>query len=235
MTDGNTAVVLIPGLLCDAMLFRHQTESLSASATPWVADCTRHRSIPAMARNLLTEVPFRRFALAGLSMGGYVALEVLRLAPERVTRLALLDTTARPDTQEQTRNRLRLINLARSGKFDAIADLLVPTLVHDSRIGDETIGATIRAMARGTGAKSFAHQELAIMARTDSRPSLRRIRCPTWVICGRQDAITPVDRHEELAAGIPGAVLEVIDKCGHLSSLEEPQQVSSLLRQWIDS
>ena len=180
-------LVLIPGLLCDALLFQHQIAALAPYADCWVADCGRSESIADIARSILDECPFPRFSAAGLSMGGYVAFELQRIAPERITGLALLDTSARPDTVEQTDRRQRLMEIARSGRFKAVADMLAPALIHGARLNDPELRGTIRAMAYNTGLDAFLRQERAIIGRPDSRPTLRTIRCPTLVICGRQD------------------------------------------------
>jgi pimeloyl-ACP methyl ester carboxylesterase len=166
-------------------------------------------------------------------MGGYVALEVMRQAPERVEKLALLDTSARPDTPEQTKARLELIRLAEGRGLEEAARTLLPRLLHPSRLGDENLASTVVDMALSTGAEVFERQEKAIIARPDSRPSLSSIECPALVLCGREDGITPVEAHEELAGNIPGAKLRVVEGCGHLSTLECPGEVNGALRGWL--
>lgn len=226
-------LVLIPGLLCDALLFQHQIAKLAPLADCWVPECRRSDSIAGMAGDILDQCPFPRFAVAGLSMGGYVAFELWRRSRERITRLALLNTTARPDTAEQTESRQRLMKIATSGRFGTVADILAPVLVHSDRHDDPELRAVIRSMANNTGIDAFLRQEHAIIGRPDSRPLLHSITCPTLVICGRQDAITPTDRHEEIAFGIAGAGLHVIDDCGHLSPLEQPGEVNARMRRWL--
>ena len=174
-----------------------------------------------------------RFALMGLSMGGYVAFEVLRRAPGRVAALALLDTSARPDTPEQTARRRRLVELAGRDGFGAVLDELWPFVVAPSRRGDDALRAAFDAMARRLGPEVFARQQEAIIGRPDSRGDLARTAVPTLVLCGRDDAITPLEVHEEMAAGIPGAELVVVDDCGHLSTLERPEAVNEALRRWL--
>jgi pimeloyl-ACP methyl ester carboxylesterase len=226
-------LVLVPGLLCDERLWQPQVDALTGRAECWVADPTRSETMAGLARDLLASCPYERFALAGLSMGGYVALELMRQAPERVTRLGLLDTSARPDPPEQSQKRRDFIALAERGRFLGVTDALLPLLIHPSRLGDTSLESTIKAMAKAVGKEAFVRQERAIMTRADSRPLLPQIACPTLVLCGRQDAITPLERHEEIAAGVPGARLEVIDDCGHLSTLERPDDVSAALRRWL--
>jgi pimeloyl-ACP methyl ester carboxylesterase len=226
-------IVFVPGLLCDARLWRVQAEALATEADCWVADATRSGTMAGLARDLLEDCPFDRFALGGLSMGGYVALEVLQQAPARVTRLALLDTSARADTSEQSRKRRDFIELAGRGRFLGVTDALLPVLIHPSRIGDAELVTVVKSMAKNIGKEAFVRQEQAIMSRADSRPLLPLIACPTLVLCGRQDALTPLALHEELAAAIPGARLDVIEDCGHLSTLERPAQVAAALRRWL--
>ena len=228
------ALVLIPGLLCDERLWRHQAENLVDLASPIeIPVVTRHASVREMAGAVLEGAP-ERFALAGLSMGGYVALEVLRQAPGRVEALALLDTSARPDTPEQTETRLALIELARSGRFDEVWRRLLPRVVHPDRVEDPEIVAAVEGMAHSVGPGAFERQERAIIGRPDSRGDLSAISCPTLVLCGRDDALTPVSLHEELAEGIPGASLRKIEHCGHLSTLERPEEVTNAMREWLE-
>jgi pimeloyl-ACP methyl ester carboxylesterase len=228
-------LVLVPGLLCDALLWEAQIEALEGHAACWVADHTRSDTMAGVAADLLREAPFERFALAGLSMGGYVALEVVRRAEQRVDRLALLDTSARPDTPEQIERRKGLIDLARRGRFIGITQALLPLLLHRSRLSDEKLVSTVKEMAKNTGREAFIRQEHAIMSRADSLPLLPTIGCPTLVLCGRQDALTPLERHEEMAGAIPGASLQIVDDCGHLSTLERPAAVSGAFKRWLSA
>lgn len=227
-------LVLVPGLLCDAILWRAQAEHLAGVAEVWVADHTRSDTMAGVARDVLTDAPFEDFALAGLSMGGYVSLEIMRQAPQRVRKLALLDTAARADTPEQTKRRHDFIELAERGKFLGVTDLLMPLLVHPSRLAEAPLTDAIRLMAKNVGKEGFIRQQRAIMSRADSRPLLATIMCPTLVLCGRQDQLTPLDRHEEMVAGIKGAKLEVLEDCGHMSTMEKPGQVNRALRRWIE-
>ena len=227
------ALVLVPGLLCDERLWRHQADGLSDLAgRVLVPDVTGHDSVAGMARSILRTAP-ERFALAGLSMGGYVSLEVVRQAPDRVEALALLDTSARPDTREQTEARLALIELARAGRFDEVWRTLLPKIVHQDRTEEPEIRSAVREMAHAVGPDGFERQEQAIIGRPDSREDLPSIYCPVLVLCGRDDTLTPPHLHEELAAGIPGAQLRQIDDCGHLSTLERPEAVTSAMRSWL--
>ncbi len=226
------SLVLLPGLLCDARLFDHQTDHLAEIAQCHVADLSLDDSIPAMAERVLEAAP-DRFALAGLSMGGYLAFEILRREPERVERLALLDTSARPDTAEQARRRRGLLTLAASGRFRGVTPRLLPQLIHPDRQAETTLTDPIMHMAERIGPEAFRRQQTAILNRPDSRPELGAVVCPTLVVCGRQDALTPLERSEEIAALVPGARLAVIEDCGHLSTMERPQAATALLRDWL--
>ncbi len=227
-------LVLLPGLLCDAALFKPQTDALLEICAPWVADLTRDATISDMAARVLRDIPANEFALAGLSMGGYVAQEILRQAPHRVQRLALLDTRSRPDEPAETERRRLLMALAQSERgFTPVTTRLLPLLIHPARVSEESLVTVIREMAERVGVDAFLRQQRAIIARPDFRPGLGLIECPTLLVCGRQDALTPVEFHQEMADGIPGARLEIIEDCGHLSTLEKPQAVNALLRDWL--
>jgi len=227
-------LVLIPGLANTPRLFEPQIAALSAELRIIVADHTRHESIREIAARLLEGTP-ERFALAGLSMGGYVAMEVLRQAPERVERLALLDTTARPDTPEARQDRERMIGLAEAGRFDGILEKLWPRLVHPDRQSDVELKNVVLGMMREVGAEAYIRQQRAIMARPDSRPLLPGIEIPTLVLVGEADAITPPEVAREMAEAIEWASLVVVPEAGHLSSLEQPDRVTQALRLWLES
>ena len=219
--------VLIPGLLCSARLYAEQAPALWRLGSLSIADHRRDGDLPAIARRLLATAP-PRFALVGLSMGGYIAFEVLRQAPERVQRLVLLDTTARGETAEQTRNRRALIDLAQSGSFAQVPDRLFPLYVHRRRHSDAALRELLGQMADETGAEAFVRQETAIMNRPDSRPGLSAIRCRTTVIVGEGDELTPPEMAREIASGIPGAQLIEIADCGHLLIGERPDVCARL-------
>ena len=226
--------VLIPGLLCTPRLFAEQIPALWRFGPVTVAKHTDDDSMAGIARRILSLAP-PRFALIGLSMGGYVAFEILRQAPDRVAKLALLDTTARPDAPEQTEARKRTIEMAQDGRFDGIAQLLFPRFVAASRHDDRALQGIVRAMAEDTGSAAFVRQQTAIMNRADSRPGLRAIGCPALVVVGADDTLTPPDRAAEMAAAIPGARQVVVPDCGHLSTLEQPQAVARALIEFFSS
>jgi pimeloyl-ACP methyl ester carboxylesterase len=225
-------VVLIPGLLCSPRLYGEQLPHLWRFGPLVLADHTRDDSVAAIARRILTAAP-PRFALAGLSMGGYIAFDIMRTSPDRVARLALLDTSARADTPEQSERRRAQIALARGGRFGDAVDQLFPSWVHRTRRTDEALRRTVQAMAEETGPEAFTRQQTAIMTRPDSRPGLAAIRCPTLVLVGDGDEATPPDRAAEIASGIGGARLVTIPECGHLSPLERPQHVTRALTDWL--
>ncbi len=224
-------LVLLPGLACDARLYEAQAEALADLAVPLVPHLDAP-SVGEMAEAVLGAAP-KRFALAGLSMGGYVAMEILRRAPSRVTRLALISTTARPDMPEQSAMRRELIELARSDRFALVMPRLLPKLISAHRRGDAVLKKLVIGMADAVGPETFVHQQTAIIGRPDSREDLGQVRVPTAIVCGDADELTPPDRHTEMAALIAGAKLTVIPKSGHLATLEAPEAVTAALREWL--
>jgi pimeloyl-ACP methyl ester carboxylesterase len=186
----------------------------------------------AIARRILAEAP-PRFALAGLSMGGYIAFEILRQAAARVAKLALLDTGAGAEVPERTAQRKPLIALAQAGRFAEITDDQFPLLVHRTRHGDTALKAAVRAMNEETGPQAYCRQQHAIIRRPDSRPGLGAISCPTLVLVGDEDQLTPPALAHEMADAISGARLVVVPECGHLSTMERPQAVTQALLEWM--
>ena len=226
-------LVLVPGLVCDADLFAEQSAALRAGGLRVVVpDVSGGASMGEMADAVLAAAP-ERFALAGLSMGGYVAQQVVRQAPDRVTALALLDTSARPESAAQTERRRGLERLGRERGYGAVLDALWPAEVAPSRHGDTALRARFDRMCGGFGLEVFVRQQQAITARLDSRPLLAGLGVPVLVLCGRDDAITPLDHHDEMARLAPTAALVVLDDCGHLSTWERPDEVTAALRSWL--
>jgi len=233
MTDAaSLPILLIPGLGCTARLYTEQVAALWTYGPVTVADHRRADSMDAIARQILDQAP-RRFALAGLSMGGYIALAIMRIAPERVEKLALLDTGSRSDTPEAAERRKASIAHARAGKLDEINAMLWPVLVHKDRQGDSALKAIAGGMTLMAGAEAFARQQTAILTRPDSRPGLPGITCPTLVLVGDGDQLTPPALSEEMAGLIPGSKLVVVPDCGHLSTLERPDAVTKALMDWM--
>ncbi len=226
------ATVLVPGLLCTSALYAPQLEALWSLGTIAIANPSLDDSLAAIAQRVLVQAP-ARFALVGLSMGGYVAFEILRQAPGRVSRLALLDTTARPDAPEQTELRRSHMALARNGRLAEVNEMQFQRTVHPAHRSDAGLKALIFAMSDAVGVDGYLRQQTAIMARPDSRSLLPQIRCPTLVVVGDADALTPPDRAREMADAIPGARLEVVPECGHISTLEQPQALTRLLADFL--
>lgn len=227
-------VVLIPGLLCSARLYAAQIPALWPCGPVTIADHTRDESMTAIARRILAASP-PRFALAALSMGGYISFEILRQAPARVAKLALLDSTARADTPEAITARRAQIAQVAAGGLAEVAEAQFMRLVHPLRRQDANLREINRLMAREVGAEGFVRQQTAIVGRVDSRPMLKDIRCPTLVLVGEADSLTPPDRAAEMADGIPGAHLVEVPECGHLSTLEQPDAVTHALLEWLQS
>lgn len=225
-------LVLIPGLLCTEELWRHQIENLSDISDIWVPDTTRRHTIAETAEDILAAAP-TEFALAGLSMGGYISFEIVRREPKRVAKLALLDTNARADLPEQAANRRIAMNQVEQGEFRGVTDTLIPSLIHPGRLGDKELVDTVKAMARDVGKDAYIRQQTAIIGRTDNRPLLPTITCPTMVVVGREDALTPPKVAQEIVDGIPNAELVIIEECGHLSTIEKPEEVTSHMRRWL--
>lgn len=225
-------LVLVPGLNCTARLFEAQRTAFGTRRPLQIADHSGDDTMAAIAARLLAAAP-ERFALAGLSMGGYVALEVMHQAPERVTRLALLDTNATADSDERREAREQQINLARSGRFGEVVDAIWPKSVHPAQLGDPKLRRTYDLMAEETGPETFIRQTRAIMSRRDSRPMLASVSVPTLVLVGEQDALTPPEQAREMAGLIEGARLAVVPSCGHLSTLEQPDHVNEALKGWL--
>jgi len=227
-----TPIVLVPGLLCSARLYAAQIEALWPFGPVTVADHRRDDSMAAIATRILAAAP-PRFALAGLSMGGYVALEIVRQEPARVARLALLDSRAAADPPEAAERRRELIALAQAGRFEEVVELHFPSFVHRRRREDPALRQVVRAMAAETGADAYVREQRAILARPDARPRLAQIACPTLVLVGDGDELTPPPLAREMAAAIPRARLVEVPDCGHLSTLEQPRAVNEALRAWL--
>jgi pimeloyl-ACP methyl ester carboxylesterase len=231
--ESGIPIVLIPGLLNTEDLWRDQIEGLTDLGNIQITTEQRdYDNIPEIADQILNRVP-ARFALAGLSMGGYVAFEILRQAPERVIRLALLDTSARPDTEEKAAQRQETIRVAREEGLNRALETILPNLLHPEHLKDQALLKRMTRMAERVGVDAFERQQTAIMNRQDSRPLLPEIKCPTLVLCGREDSLTPLEVAKEIAGGIPNSRLVIIEKSGHLSPVEQPEQVTRAMRAWL--
>jgi pimeloyl-ACP methyl ester carboxylesterase len=231
MTD-LTPILLIPGLACSSRIYAPIMSDLWQFGPVIVANHIRDDDMGAIARRILAEAP-PRFALAGHSMGGYIAFEIMRQAPERVARLALINTQARPDTPEATQKRRVLMALAQAEGMHAMIDTLVPLLVHPSRNGEADLRQLFRDMCDDVGLEGFIRNQTAIIARPDSRPTMTGIRCPTLVLTGDEDNIIPNTLSAEMADGIAGAKLVTIPDCGHCPQPERPQAAAEALAAWM--
>ena len=232
--DNTMPILLVPGLVSSPRIYAPVVPALWRFGPVTVANHIRDDNIGAIARRILAEAP-PRFALAGHSMGGYIAFEIMRQAPERVARLALLNTQARPDSPEATTRRRGQIARAQGGEFRAVLDELFPGFVHPSRRGDAALRQLVYDMGDDVGAEAFVRQQTAVMTRPDSRPALAWIKCPTLVLSGDEDNTIPNSLSVEMANGIHGAKLVILTDCGHLPQPEQPQATAEALTEWLRS
>jgi pimeloyl-ACP methyl ester carboxylesterase len=230
--DQTTPIVLVPGLASSARIYAPVIPSLWRFGPVMVANHIRDDSMAAIARRVLSEAP-PRFALAGHSMGGYVALEIMRQAPERVAKLALINTQARPDTEEATTRRRGLMQRAKRGELRAAREEMFPELVHPSRRDDAGIRQLVHEQGEDVGVEGYLRQQTAIIARVDSRPTLATIKCPTLVLTGDADNTIANAFSKEMAEGIAGAKLVVLSNCGHLPQPEQPEATVRALVEWL--
>ncbi|NIK55998.1 alpha/beta fold hydrolase [Kribbella shirazensis] len=225
--------MFVPGLLCDEAVWSSTLHALAHPAPTSISDVhTEPLSVAAMAEALLSGSP-DRFALAGLSLGGYIALEVMRRAPERITRLALVDTNARADDPRSTSRRRAQLRLVGEDRFEEVVEQLVATFLAPARRHDEPLVARLAAMMRRTGPEVFARQQEAIIARADTRPLLPGITCPTLVLFGEEDALNPPAVRQELVDALPQAEAVVLSGTGHLAPLENPAATGAALHRWL--
>lgn len=225
-------IILIPGLLCDASVWAHQIAALRPYGDVVVADCSGRDSIVAMAQDALA-LRTGPIAVVGHSMGARVAFEMVRLAPDRIVRLAVLDTGAHPAREDEPAKRQALLDLADREGMAALAARWLPPMVREDRAGDEALMAPLRAMVERATPEQHHRQIRALLGRPDARPLLPTIACPTLVMVGREDRWSPLAQHEEIAAAIPGAELVVIERSGHMAPVEQPQQVTDALLRFL--
>jgi len=230
--DNTMPILLVPGLVSSPRIFEPVAPALWRFGPVTVANHIRDDSMGAIARRILAEAP-PRFALAGHSMGGYIAFEIMRQAPQRVAKLALVNTQARPDTPETTARRRSQIARAKSGDYHAVLDELFVGFVHPSRREDASLRQLVHDMGDDVGAEAFVRQQTAVISRPDSRPTLAWIRCPTLVLTGDEDNTIPNSLSVEMADGIHGAKLVILSNCGHLPQPEQPQATSEALVEWL--
>lgn len=227
-----TSLILLPGLLCDAALWTDQRYELGKERPLRVADLSFGTTVDRLAAQLLRDAP-PRFALAGLSMGGYVALAVAAQAPERVAGLALLDTNAHDDPPVATARRRAQIEAARTDTFDQVVAQLLDVMVAPAYRHDRHVATSWESMAHRLGPGAFERQQNAIMTRPDRTMLLPTLTMPALVLCGAEDALTSPEKHEAMAAALPNAELAIIPGAGHLAPLEVPEPVTAALRRWL--
>ena len=225
-------ILLVPGLVSSPRIYAPVIPALWRFGPVTVANHIRDDNIAVIARRILAEAP-PRFALAGHSMGGYIAFEIMRQAPERVAKLALIDTQARPDTPEATARRRAQIARARDGRLHDVIDELLPQLVHPTRTGEAVLRQLFHDMADDVRAEGYINNQTAMIARADSRPTMAVIKCPTLVLTGDQDMLIPNTLSKEMADGIAGAKLVIIPDCGHCPQPERPEATVAALVEWL--
>lgn len=237
MTTALPHLLLLPGLACDAEAWKYQSRAFGEIATVRVIDYGPSDSIEQMARVALERAP-QRFAVAGHSMGGRVALEVFRSAPERVLGLALLDTAYKPLQPGETGEREKVeragyVKIAQTQGMRVMARTWLQKMVHSSRLRDQSLIESIVEMLAPKSPEIFVGQIKALLGRPDATPVLPAIRCPTLVLCGREDAWSVLDVHRDMAARIPNARLAIIETCGHMATMERPEEVTAALAEWF--
>ena len=225
-------VVMLGGHLCTPALWSRQCDALGATTECIPLSLSDGSSMAELADSVLRRAP-ATFSLAALSMGGHVAMELMRRAPERVERLALIDTRAGVDSPERMKTRVSDEALVANQGLGALAELLPSRWMLPAHASVPSLHRLVVDMALDTGVVVRQQQLKALVKRIDSRPSLRDVACPTLVMCGRQDMTNPVWMHEEMVGLIPGARLHIVEDCGHLSPVEQPERVSAALRDWL--
>jgi len=232
--DNSMPILLVPGLVSSSRIYGPVVPDLWRFGPVTVANHIRDGHMALIARRILAEAP-PRFALAGHSMGGYIAFEIMRQAPERVARLALLNTQARPDTPEATARRRGMMARAKGGEYRAVLDELFSGFVHPSRREDASLRQLVHDMGGDVGVEGFVRQQEAIISRPDSRPILAAIRCPTLVLSGDEDNTIPNALSVEMANNLHNAKLVILPNCGHLPQVEQPEATADALADWLKS
>ena len=230
--DNTMPILLVPGLVSSPRIYAAVAPALWRFGPVTVANHIRDGHMALIARRILAEAP-PRFALAGHSMGGYIAFEIMRQAPERVARLALLNTQARPDTPEATARRRGMMARAKGGEYRAVLDELFSGFVHPSRREDASLRQLVHDMGGDVGVEGFVRQQEAIISRPDSRPILAAIRCPTLVLSGDEDNTISNALSVEMADNIHNAKLVILPNCGHLPQVEQTQATADVLVEWL--
>jgi pimeloyl-ACP methyl ester carboxylesterase len=230
--ENTMPILLVPGLVSSPRIFAPVAPALWQFGPVTVANHIRDDSMGAIARRILAEAP-PRFALAGHSMGGYIAFEIMRQAPQRVAKLALINTQARPDTPEASARRRSQIARAKGGEYRGVLDELFSGFVHPSRRANADLRQLVHDMGDDIGIDAFVRQQTAVIGRPESRPTLAWIKCPTLVLTGDEDNTIPNSLSVEMADGIHGAKLVILSTCGHLPQPEQPQATAEALVEWL--
>ena len=233
-----TALLLVPGMICSPRLYAEQVAALSGEADIVVPDWRRAPlaiwdSWESAARWVVDQMPAEKFALVGLSLGGMLAVEIMQFAAERVTKLALLDTGVRGQNEAERAIRRARIRLASEGHFEVVLGMQMSRFIPAYRLPDKALVDEVMAMCSEIGVEIYKRQEELAAIRVDRRPDLPRIKCPTIVVCGRDDVATPLAFSEEIAAAIKGSELIVIEQCGHLVTMEKPEETNAILKKWL--
>ncbi len=223
---------MIPGTLCDDMLFKYQTEGLKDLVDCHVASNSSASSLNKVAKNILANYS-GSFSVMGLSYGGIIAFELLRQAPERINKLVLMNTNYKEPSEQTRINQQRFIGMAYLGQFKEItSEILIDAMLHPNNAKNKDLRDIVLNMALNVGVEGFFNQVKAQLGRPDSTKDLQNIKCPTLIITGREDNICPLKLHEEMAEAIPNSTLKVIEECGHLSTLEQPNLVNNTISDW---
>lgn len=226
-------LLLLPGTLCNATLFEHQLAHLAEIAFPRVVAVHLQDDLRDVAHYVLSQVE-GPFAVAGLSYGGIVALEMWRQAAGRIVKLALLNTNPRAPSLETRERQQRFVGMAHLGEFRSITtDFLKDAMLHPDHRRDLKLREAVLDMAESIGIQGFVNTVKAQLGRPDSMPDLSHITCPTLVLTGREDSVVPVPVHIEMAQALPNSRLVIVEQCGHLSSMEQPEIVTGALREWL--
>ncbi|MGD9637918.1 MAG: alpha/beta fold hydrolase [Alphaproteobacteria bacterium] len=223
-----SSLVLVPALFCNYRLFEEQVKVLSSDYDVIIADNCSSSTMASLAGNILDKAP-QEFYLGGISMGGYIALEIMRQAPERVKKLILMDTSARADTNDQVEKRIDAIATSEKGYFLEVVSNMFPKLLQVASFENEELIENLLLMAQEVGQEGFIHQQKAIMTRIDSRPFLDAIKCPTLVLGGKQDKASTPEIMQEIHLGIKKSEFIMIEDCGHLSPIEKPLAVTAAI------
>ncbi len=235
-----TRLLLVPGMICSPRLYTAQVAALSADAEIVVPDWRRAPlaiwdSWESAARWVVDQMPPGKFALAGLSLGGMLAVEIMQFAAERVTKLALLDTGVRGQNEAERAIRRARIRLADEGHFELVLGMQMARFIPAYMLPDKALVDEVMTMCGEIGVEIYKRQEALAAIRVDRRPDLPKITCPTIVVCGRDDAALPLFLSEEIAAAIKGSELIVIEQCGHLITMEKPEETTAILKRWLSS